>query len=174
MRLALAAVLAVTLAASADAAYFKGLWSDPTHPYTSAGALWNSKGDLENGAFTKVAVAYHVADPNDTIIPEALRAYIPPETWSLADLGYGGGIGGLGMSINLAATLQGYASMAMAASGNPGLESLSQQIRPGSSNLEIAAGPEWFSAVIRDSRLLPLNQMKGVPGMFVGLGYKFN
>jgi len=154
--------------------YFQGLWGkNLTHPQTSLGAVFDSKGNLISGAFTNVAIVYHSADPDNSLIPTQLQSYLPPESWTLLNFGYGGSIAGFGASINLAATVQGYASEAFSASANPSLQAFGGLIKPGTSPVSINAGPEWFSAVVRNSTLLPFDQWKGVPGWFVGGAYKF-
>ncbi len=144
-----------------------------SHPQTSIGAVMDERGVVQNAAFTSVAVVYHPADPATSIIPEVLRPYIPPESWTLLSVGYGGGLAGAGSSVNLAATIQGYVSQAFLASGKPGLQTFGTAIKPGASALSINAGPEWFSTVIRGGTMLPFDQWKGTPGWFIGGAYKF-
>lgn len=178
MKKIILAVILCGLAATArafDGPYFT-VWPTPSqigHPQTSLGAILSSRGAVQNPAFTNLSVVYHAADPKNSLIPEAYQAYLPAESWSLLNLGYGGGEAGLGSSINLAATVQGYAAEAFQASSKPGLQAFGAAIKPGASPLAINAGPEWSSTVIRNSTFLPINQWRLVPGWFVGAAYKF-
>lgn len=165
-------ILAPACALAFDGPYFSEICEHGhLNANASLGAVLDSRGVVQNGAFTNVALVYHTADANNTIIPAGLQAYIPPESWTLLSVGYGGGLAGVGANINLAATAQGYASEALLASGKPSLQVLGAAIKPGASALSINAGPEWFSAVVRGSTVLPFNQWKGEPGWFVGGAY---
>lgn len=166
-------VLALASAAHAfDGPYFKKIYgADGVNFNASFGAVVDESGRVQNAAFTSVALVYHDADPFNTLVPENLQKYIPPEAWTLLSLGYGGGLAGVGASVNLAATAQGYVSQWLLASGSTRLEALGAAVKPGASSLSVNAGPEWFSTVVRDSTILPFDQWKGRPGWFIGGAY---
>ncbi len=172
MRNLLLLVLLAAPAAAFDGPYFKKIYGkDGVNVNASLGAVIDENASVQNAAFTNIALIYHDADPANTIIPENLQAYIPPESWTLLNLGYGGGLAGLGASINLAATAQGYLSQGLLASSNSKLQAFGNYIKPGASPFSINVGPEWFSKIVDHSVILPFNQWKGRPGWFVGGSY---
>ncbi len=165
-------ILPWTAALAFDGPYFIGLYGPHlTNVQASLGAVIDGEGDLKSAAFTNVAVVYHEADPNNTLIPESLQAYVPPESWTLLNVGYGGGIAGLGSSVNLAATAQGYLSRGLLASSNLKAQVIGAAVKPSTSGLSINAGPQLFATIIRSSVILPFNQWKGIPGWFIGAAY---
>lgn len=156
--------------------YIVGLWGTGlSHPMTSAGALFQSNGKPVD-AISGVSVAYHRAGVGGSVIPGALQPYIPPESWGI-DLSYGGGAGNyvasLSACVNLAATVQGYASEAFLASKNASLDAFGALIKPGASPLSIAAGPAWYVAPVVNSTILPVNAWQGKQGWAVKLAYQF-
>ena len=155
--------------------YFKGLWgANLTNPQVSAGAIFSSKG-VSVSAFTNLALVYHNADAEHSLIPAELQAYIPPETWTLLNVGFGGSGGnyvfGLGSSVNLAGTVQGYASSALLSSSNPKFRAFGSLIAPGASPVSINAGPQLFSTILSNGTILPVNHWHSERGWFVGGTY---
>ena len=156
--------------------YIVGLWGTGlSHPMTSAGALFQSNGKPVD-AISGVSVAYHKAGVGGSVIPEALQPYIPAESWAI-DASYGGGAGNyvasLSACVNLAATVQGYASEAFLASKNASLDAFGALIKPGASPLSIAAGPAWYVAPVVNGTVLPVDAWQGKQGWVVKLAYQF-
>lgn len=96
------------LASSAQASpYFRLI--DPTHPRFGAGFLVSPKVPTETMAITDLALITHSTE-DGTIVPESWQTFIPPESWTPLQLGFGGSFNGTltiapGMSANVAPIL---------------------------------------------------------------------
>lgn len=171
-----ALLMLVASVAKADP-YFIGLYgSNVTNVQASLGAVFDKSGTVKSSAFTNVAVLYHEASATNSIIPARLQAYIPPESWTLLNVGYGTGVAGIGSSVNLAVTAQSYLSRAALSFNNQSIHAFGNLVAPQPTGLSVNAGPQWFSTIVREGTILPFNQWKGIPGWFAGAAYtkKFN
>ncbi len=153
--------------------YFTGPLSNPANIQISAGGLFNSR-IAPVSAFTNVAIAYHQADPSNSLVPLEYQAWLPPESWGFA-LGAGGANGdyniGAGLHFNLANYVQAYAAEGLMLLGPIG-ERLGVAIAPNPNNaLSVTAGPEWYVPAIQNGQVEKFNQLRILPGWYVGANY---
>jgi hypothetical protein len=169
-----ALLLLALVAAPARAAYIKTILQDPTHPRVSAGLSFNSKLELDGGG-TAVALVYHEADREDSLIPNALLDLgIRPVSWAIQ-----GGVGGdtknviipFGASANLTPTVLGPALDLMRRSSSPTAQTLAKILDSPAGG--VAFGPQWTAKPVRDGVILPLNSWRFPPGWFVGGLWRF-
>lgn len=157
-----------------DGPYFTGPFSTPANIQVSAGGLFNSR-IAPVSAFTNVALAHHTADAENSLVPPEWQAWIPPESWTLLSLGAGGANGdynvGFGTHFNLANYLQAYTAEALMFMGPTG-EKLGMAIAPRPSNaLSLTAGPEWYTPAVQNGQVLKFNQLRVLPGWYIGASY---
>ncbi len=190
MRLTLAAVLLVALAAPAAARlggpilpvgqkvskpYFETILKDPGHPKIGFGVLY-TPAFLFDGAVTDVATIFHRGDPNDSLWPQQLLDLgFPPISWTLLELGGGGnretGFVHGGASVNLAPTVLGPLTKALERAGGNAAKLGSLLEAPDGSGVRFGVG--WKANVVRDGGLAPLNEMRFPPRYGIGYVYQF-
>lgn len=162
-------ILFALIAAPARAGYLKTILQNPAHPHMSAGLSFNSKLDLDGGG-TALALVYHDANPDDSLIPQALLDLgVRPISWAIQ-----AGVGGdrqnftvpFGVSANLTPTVLGPAIDAMRRSDSPMARNLAKVLDSPAGG--VAFGPQWTAKPVRDGVILPINVWRFPPGYFVG------
>ena len=156
------------------APYLDSIFQNPTHPQVSVGATFSSQFSA-NGAATMLAVIYHAADPNNSLIPKSVQALgMQPVSWAV-NVGVGGNAGNyfipVGVSVNLTPTVLGPALKLMNNSGNKTLQGVSSLIS--SSNGGVAFGPQWTAYPLVNGDMLPLNHWRFPPGWYCGATFRF-
>lgn len=174
MKHALIVSFVMFLAPLTHAKYFQNIIQDPTHPQLSLGETFTPR-FKPNGLCTEAAVVYHVADPNETLIPKALLDLgVKPESWAF-NIGVGGDHGTffvpMGLSINLTPSVLGPVLSPMKASSNSTLNFIANVVDSPSGG--VAFGPAWTAYPIVDGTVLPLNRWRFPPGWFVGGLWRF-
>ena len=178
----IAAVLLAALAAPSyafDGAYFKGIWENQNYksPIVSEGTLLTMKGAYD-GETGQVAIAWHQADPNDTLIPQSLQNIgIKPFSWTLLNCGggYGNGTGLLtcGSSINVAPTLLGPIAQPLKASSNALAHAAGVFIAGTPSGTGLALGYVWNMIPVQNATIMPLDRWGSHLDAFLGASYAF-
>jgi hypothetical protein len=168
-KLLLAALAAAALAVPSRAAYIGTIFQNPGDLHLSAGATFNSRFTF-NGGNTQVALAYHDADPKDSLLPQRLLDLgVEPISYALS-AGLGGTTGNFvvpfGLSANLTPTLLGPGLKALQSSGNKTAQGIASIISSPAGG--VAFGPNWTARGMRDGTILPFNQWRFPPGWFVG------
>jgi hypothetical protein len=168
--------LLALLASQSQAAYFDSFFAHPSHPQVGARVLFDTK-VVARGAMTDLALFYHRANDQDSIIPQSWRdAGIKPISWSLLDLGIGKQSGefilAAGPSMNLSPAILGPICSRLKASENATLRALGN-VLDSSNGKGIAFGPKWYATPIRDTTVLPLNQWDFRPGFTLGATWAF-
>ncbi len=160
-----------------DGPYFTAIWENPKHPLTSAGSLLTAKGGYD-GVSTKVALVWHKADPDDSLIPAALQNIgVKSFGWTLLDCGagYGNGTGKLdcGTGINFAPTLLGPIAAPLKASTSKLAQAIGAIVGglPDGSGLNV--GPTWAATPVQHGVLLPINHWGSHLDFFFGASFGF-
>lgn len=187
MKLTLAALLlAVACAAPAFAAiggvpgpdgtipptpYFDTIVRDPKHPKVSASILYTSKADFDGGE-TSIALVYHKGDPTDTLWPQKLLDLgMPPLSWSLLELGFGGNRDSAfirpGFAVDVAPTLLGPLKDALHAVGGVAGRFGSLLVAEDGTGVKLSVG--WKTNLIQNGGIQRFDDLRLPPRY--GIGY---
>lgn len=143
---------------------------DPVHPQVSAGTIFDTHGGPVI-AFTNVAIIYHPLSAG-SLIPLYWQTIIPPESWTLLNVGAGGSggnwVGAFGSSVNLVTPIQTWLYEGLYALGKA-----PSWLMPGAASFGISAGPEWSANVIVNGTVEPFNKWNLAPRWYAGAAYKF-
>jgi hypothetical protein len=169
------AAVIVFLSFSAKAAYFDGIWDNPTHPITSLTAFYSPSLSFD-GMATSAAIIYHRADIADSILPKSwLAAGVQPVAWSLLDFTAGGdshsAFISIGPSVNLAQSLLGPVSASMQRAGGNCAMIGKLLVSPDGAGLRLAI--DWKGYVLQNGEITRLNQMRFPPRYGIGYTYPF-
>lgn len=170
------AVLLLTLSVKSKAAYIETIFNDPKHPYLSASALYTPKFEFD-GAQTSVAIAYHRADPKDSLWPQKwIDAGVPALSWQLLELGAGGdthsGFVSAGASVDLGPTLLGPLAGLLGSAGGSYATAGKLLVSPDGSGLKLGYGAK--SVLIQNGGLVDWKDIRIVGRYEVGYVYKFS
>ena len=179
MRKLIVAAFLFALAAPSSAAYFQEYFQDNAHlahPQVSAGADWTMKGNPDGGV-TKIALVYHAADPNDSIIPKAWQNVIPPDSWCALCAGFQVGNHQtyslkFGPSVNLEPQVLGWAVPLLQQSSNP-VANAAANLIGGSPKGGLAFGVDWGAKVVQGGTIEPFNKWGFSPDFYAGALYRF-
>jgi hypothetical protein len=169
--------LVVVSAVPSHAAYFEFIWQDPAHPQISGGSLFTPKMEYD-GIGTDVAMMFHAADPNDTIIPQKLQDLgIKPISWCALCVGGGGnsktGFATISASINVAPTLLGPVAKAVRQSKSPAAQIAADLIASGDGQSGLKIGVAWKSDVIVNGTVQPFDKWHFSPRFVFGETWRF-
>ena len=180
-KLIVAVLLSAVLAPAAlagtfeDGPYITGIWHNPAHPLQSVSFMYTSQMAFD-GMKTDVMIAGHKADPKDTLWPQkALDLGLPPLSYSLLDLGFGGNshtaFVTLGPSVEVAHTLLGPLTIAMNKAGGNWATASKIISAPDGSGVRI--GLAWKATVLDNSGVPRLDQIRFPPRYTFGYAYQW-
>lgn len=152
--------------------YIDSIFMHPASVPYSAGATFSSSFKANGGA-TMAGIAWHKADPHNTLMPQRLLDLgVKPVGWAL-NIGLGGNSGDyfvpMGLSANIMPTALGPGLKLMDESGNAVLRGISGLLS--SKNGGVSFGPQWTAHPVENGTILPLNRWRFPPGWFLGASY---
>lgn len=171
----LIAVSLICFGSQAHAAYFDTLFRDPTHPKIAVSSLFTPK-FVFDGAESDVALVFHKADPNETIIPQRLLdAGVKPVSWTLLEAGAGGdrhtGFASVGPGIYVAGTLLGPLTALLEYAGGTYATVGKLLVSPDGGGLRL--GIHWKANAVENGALVPFNHLRFAPRYVLGYSYQF-
>lgn len=172
-KLLIALLLGVTVPSHAQ--YFQTYFQNLAHPQMNAGVDYTMKGSYD-GAVTKVALVYHSANPNDSIIPKSWQNVIPPDSWCLLCAGISGNAGNydlkFGPSVNLEPQVLGWAIPLLKQANNP-TATVVANLLGATPNGGLAFGIDWSAAGVQNGHVQPFDKWGYKPDLYTGILYKF-
>jgi len=172
--LLLVSLLAIASSASARP-YFDTVFKDPKHPKISASVLYTADGKFDGG-MTNVAVVYHKADPDNSLLPRKIRDLgVEPISWTLLELGGGGNqenaFGAGGTSIDVAPALLGPIKKVLERAGGRAAKFAPLLVSSNGSGVKL--GISWKADIIKHGRFQRFNDLSFPPRYTVGYTYQF-
>lgn len=184
--LALAAAFAMPAAAAlggvpdangvrAPKPYFQTILKDPAHPKVSASLLYTAQMDFDGGV-TDVALVYHKADPTDTLWPQKLLDLgMPPLSWTLLELGFGGNrdtaFARGGLAVDVAPTLLSPLKDGLHRIGGLAGRFGSLLVAENGTGVKLSVG--WKTTLLQNGNLQRFNDLRFPPRYGVGYTYQF-
>lgn len=149
--------------------YFRPL--ELANPLWSVGVLFTPDARPVQDGFANVAVLSH-STKDGSLIPEDLQPWVPPESWAVT-LGAGGNfqraVGASGVSVDLVETAQAYLFRGLDAMPWESAQRFGQLLKPAEDpSFRVSAGRVWYTRLIDQGVVLPLNTYKLLPGWYVG------
>lgn len=171
----LIALILVALTIPANASYIDTIVSDPFHPKMSLSLMYTSKMESDGGV-TDVALAFHKADPKDSLWPQKLiDAGVPALTWTLLECGVGGNrdsaFAECGASIDAAQTMLGPIASALKNAG--GYYAVFGNMLVSSDGGGVKIGMGWKSNIIQRGGFEQLDHLRFPPRYKLGYMYQF-